>query len=82
MLKLVKKTSIKFDNNFCCEKVNKYGSKINNLWWKIRDSKKIIKMSNEMSSWFDVKLAVKRVAYFQTVCPDFILVLYIKTLKK
>jgi hypothetical protein len=33
-------------------------------------------MSNEMSSWFDVKLAVKRVAYFQTVCPDFIIVLY------
>jgi hypothetical protein len=24
---------------------------------------------------FDVKLAVKRVAYFQTVCPDFIIVL-------
>ncbi len=29
-----------------------------------------------MSSNFDVKLAVKRVAYFQTVCPDFIIVLY------
>ncbi len=28
---------------------------------------------------FDVKLAVKRVAYFQTVCPDFIIVLYIAT---
>jgi hypothetical protein len=25
---------------------------------------------------FDVKLALKRVAYFQTVCPDFIIVLY------
>ncbi len=33
-------------------------------------------MSKEMSSNFDVKLAVKRVAYFQTVCPDFIIVLY------
>ncbi len=33
-------------------------------------------MSNEMSNQFDVKLAVKRVAYFQTVCPDFIIVLY------
>jgi hypothetical protein len=32
-------------------------------------------MSNEMSGQFDVKLAVKRVAYFQTVCPDFIIVL-------
>jgi hypothetical protein len=29
-----------------------------------------------MSSQFDIKLAVKRVAYFQTVCPDFIIVLY------
>jgi hypothetical protein len=35
-------------------------------------------MSKEMSSHFDVKLAVKRVAYFQTVCPDFIIVLYFK----
>ncbi len=39
-------------------------------------------MSNEMSSHFDVKLAVKRVAYFQTVCPDFIIVLYFKLLRK
>jgi hypothetical protein len=37
--------------------------------------KEFIKTSNEMSSHFDVKLAVKRVAYFQTVCPDFIIVL-------
>jgi hypothetical protein len=35
-------------------------------------------MSEEMSSNFDVKLPVKRVAYFQTVCPDFIIVLYLK----
>ncbi len=31
-----------------------------------------------MSSQFDVKLAVKRVAYFQTICPDFIIELYKK----
>jgi hypothetical protein len=77
MLKLTRKILIKLDNNLCCDKTNKYRSKINSVWWEIRYFKKIIKTSNEMSSQFDVKLAVKRVAYFQTVCPDFIVVLYI-----
>ncbi len=75
MLKFSYKIIIKFYINFYCDKINKYGSKLNNLWWNIRDLKKSIKMSNEMSSHFNVKLAVKRVAYFQTVCPDFIIVL-------
>jgi hypothetical protein len=42
---------------------------------KFHGLKNFIKMSNEMSSRFDVKLAVKRVDYFQSVCPDFIIVL-------
>jgi hypothetical protein len=40
--------------------------------------RKSSKCQTECHADFDVKLAVKRVAYFQTVCPDFIIVLYIK----
>ncbi len=37
--------------------------------------RKSSKCQTKFQADFDVKLAVKRVAYFQTVCPDFIIVL-------
>jgi hypothetical protein len=59
MMKFSKRTTIKFNINFCCDKTNERRSKTNNFF--------------AISSHFDVKSAVKRVAYFQTVCPDFII---------
>ncbi len=53
----------RLDKKFCSDKIERVCDK------------NFIKTSNEMSSWFDVKLVLKIVAYFKTVCPDFIIVL-------